>query len=101
MDMKSVLNKLRKAEGNGCEAESDGGLVSILKQLHDELDAAVFEAYEWPGDLTDEQILEKLVALNHKQAQEEKRGIVRYLRPEFQKKQAQESRSRKQVASSR
>ncbi|MDX9710117.1 MAG: hypothetical protein RBT64_11240, partial [Trichloromonas sp.] len=37
------------------------GLVSILKQLHDELDAAVAEAYGWPVDLADEALLEKLV----------------------------------------
>jgi len=29
----------------------------VLKQIHDDLDAAVAEAYGWPGDLTDEQIL--------------------------------------------
>lgn len=35
----------------------------MLKQIHDDLDAAVFDAYGWPKDLTDEQILERLVAL--------------------------------------
>ena len=64
---------------------SQATLISILLQLHDELDAAVFDAYGWPRDLTDEQLLEKLVALNHERAEEEKRGIIRYLRPEFQK----------------
>ena len=39
------------------------GLVSVLKQIHDDLDAAVFEAYGWPATLTDEEILERLVAL--------------------------------------
>ena len=61
------------------------GLVSVLKQIHDELDAAVFDAYGWPHDLTDEEILERLVALNHERAEEEKRGLIRWLRPEFQK----------------
>jgi hypothetical protein len=42
------------------------------------------EAYGWPTDLTDEQILERLVALNAERAEEEKRGLVRWLRPEFQ-----------------
>jgi hypothetical protein len=28
-----------------------------LKQIHDELDAAVFDAYGWPSDRTDEQTL--------------------------------------------
>jgi hypothetical protein len=44
----------------------------------------VFEAYGWPDTLTDEQILEKLVALNHERAEEEKRGLVRWLRPDYQ-----------------
>lgn len=60
------------------------GLVSVLKQIHDDLDAAVFEAYGWPRTLTDEEILERLVALNHERAEEESRGIIRWLRPEFQ-----------------
>jgi len=38
--------------------------VSVLKQLHDDLDAAVFDAYGWPRDLSDEQILQRLVDLN-------------------------------------
>ena len=33
---------------------------SPLKQIHDDLDAAVAYAYGWPTDLTDEQILQKL-----------------------------------------
>jgi cell wall-associated NlpC family hydrolase len=49
-----------------------------------DLDAAVFDAYGWPRDLTDEQILQKLVALNAERAAEEQRGIVRWLRPDFQ-----------------
>src|SRR5437660_1450766 len=58
--------------------------VSVLKQIHDDLDAAVFDAYGWPRDLTDDQILERLVALNAERAEEEKRGMIRWLRPEFQ-----------------
>ncbi|WP_437733602.1 RNA-binding protein [Sorangium sp. So ce1335] len=40
--------------------------------------------YGWPSDLTDEQVLEKLVALNAERTAEEARGMVRWLRPEFQ-----------------
>jgi len=58
--------------------------VSVLKQIHDDLDAAVFDAYGWPATLTDEEILERLVALNAERAEEEKRGLIRWLRPEFQ-----------------
>ena len=69
------------------EAEKDAydaGLVGVLRQIHDDLDAAVAEAYGWPADLSDEQILERLVALNHERAAEERGGKVRWLRPEFQ-----------------
>jgi hypothetical protein len=34
--------------------------------------------------LSDEEILERLVALNHERAAEEARGVVRWLRPDFQ-----------------
>jgi hypothetical protein len=57
----------------------DKGLITILKQLHDDLDAAVFAAYGWPITLTDEEILEKLVALNLERATEEKQGFIRWL----------------------
>ena len=84
--MYNVLEKLRSAEPLTDKEQviHEKGLVSILKKLHDDLDAAVFEAYGWPPDLTDEQILEKLVALNAERAEEEKRGLVRWLRPDFQ-----------------
>jgi hypothetical protein len=58
--------------------------VSVLKQIHDDLDAAVAEAYGWPADLGDEEILRRLVALNAQRAEEESRGLIRWLRPEFQ-----------------
>jgi len=60
--------------------------VSVLKKIHDDLDAAVFDAYGWPVTLSDDEILERLVALNHERAAEEKRGLIRWLRPEFQAK---------------
>ncbi|MFN3834680.1 MAG: type IIL restriction-modification enzyme MmeI [Glycocaulis sp.] len=69
------------------EAERDiyeAGLVGVLKDIHDQIDAAVAEAYGWPADLEEEEILSRLVALNHERAAEEARGIIRWLRPEFQ-----------------
>jgi hypothetical protein len=60
------------------------GLVSVLKQLHDELDSAVFDAYGWPSNLTDEEILTRLVTLNGERAAEETQGTIRWLRPDFQ-----------------
>ncbi len=60
------------------------GLVSILRQLHDDLDAAVFDAYGWSATLSDDEILERLVALNAARAAEEAAGQIRWLRPAYQ-----------------
>lgn len=62
----------------------DDGLVLIMKELHDKLDAAVAEAYGWPADLSDDEILARLVALNRERVEEERRGLVRWLRPDYQ-----------------
>ncbi len=62
------------------------GLVTVLRELHDELDAAVAEAYGWPVDLPDEEILARLVALNAERVEEERNGLIRWLRPEYQTK---------------
>jgi hypothetical protein len=89
--MYNVLEKLRS--GAALDAKEkvihQQGLVSVLKQIHDELDAAVATAYGWPADLSDDEILTRLVALNHARAAEEKRGLVRWLRPDFQAPGAQ------------
>jgi hypothetical protein len=84
--MYNVLERLRAGEMLTKKEQTihEHGLVSVLRQIHDELDAAVADAYGWPVDLTEEEILERLVALNHARADEERRGIVRWLRPEFQ-----------------
>ena len=42
-----------------------------LDLAHQKLDAAVSGAYGWPADLPDEQILERLLALNLERAEEE------------------------------
>ena len=42
-----------------------------LDLAHKKLDAAVAAAYGWPADLSDEAILEKLLALNLERATEE------------------------------
>jgi hypothetical protein len=59
-------------------------LVGVLKSLHDDLDAAVLDAYGWHDNPSDEAILERLVALNAERAAEEAAGHIRWLRPEFQ-----------------
>ncbi len=93
--MYNLLEKLRKGEAftENDRAYNDKALVSTLKQIHDELDAAVLDAYGWQ-DLKDDQgrmkdgideiILERLVALNAERAEEERNGLIRWLRPEYQ-----------------
>ena len=49
-----------------------------LRNAHAKIDAAVADAYGWPDDLTDEQILDRLLALNLERAalEEADSGIV-------------------------
>jgi hypothetical protein len=81
----NVLAKLRSGE-TLTDAERrvhDHGLVAVLRRLHDDLDRAVFAAYGWPAALSDDELLARLVALNRERAEEEWRGTVRWLRPDF------------------
>lgn len=92
--MYNVLEKLRSGEPLTPKERTihEQGLVSVLKQIHDDLDDAVLEAYRWEDLKGDrlrtpegvEELLGRLVALNHERAAEEARGIVRWLRPDFQ-----------------
>ena len=97
-----VLAKLRAEQPLSAKERliHEHGLVAVLRSLHDELDAAVLQAYGWADlqpALADhrpaaaeartaavETLLERLVALNAKRAAEEAAGTVRWLRPEFQ-----------------
>ncbi|MEO8124218.1 MAG: type IIL restriction-modification enzyme MmeI, partial [Burkholderiales bacterium] len=107
-DMYNVLDALRlgrtlTAKERVTHAD---GLVSVLAELHDRLDALVLQAYGWadlvpalvgkPGGTlpwpekpaaqaeAEEELLTRLVALNAERAAEEARGLVRWLRPDFQ-----------------
>jgi hypothetical protein len=84
--MYNVLEKLKAGALLTADDEriKDEGLILILKELHEKLDALVFEAYGWPENLTDEEILERLVVLNAERAKEEAAGHVRWLRPDYQ-----------------
>lgn len=84
--MYNLLEKMRQGIPlNDAErAYNDRALGSILKQIHDELDTAVFTAYGWSETLTDKEILERLVLLNAERAEEEKNGLIRWLRPDYQ-----------------
>ena len=106
--MYNVLEKLRREESLTDKEKQihEQGLVSVLREIHDDLDRAVFEAYGWddlaeklvgrPGATTpwpekpedqqaaEEQLLQRLVDLNHQRAAEEAQGKIRWLRPEYQ-----------------
>ncbi|WP_018234415.1 class I SAM-dependent DNA methyltransferase [Thioalkalivibrio thiocyanodenitrificans] len=104
----NVLEKIRAEEplNDKEKAIHQKGIVSLLRELHDDLDRAVFDAYGW-GDLADklvgkpgattplldkpdeqaeaeEDILSRLVDLNTQRAAEEAQGHIRWLRPEYQ-----------------
>jgi len=88
--MYNLLAKLREGEAFTPQErdQHEAAQTEILRQLHDELDVAVAEAYGWPVDLPGAEILMRLVALNRERAAEEARGQVRWLRPEYQSPQA-------------
>ena len=84
--MYNCLEKLRagqRIEGRDREVY-DQGLIGILRDLHDQIDAATADAYGWPADLSDDAILQNLVTLNRTRAAEEARGQIRWLRPDYQ-----------------
>jgi hypothetical protein len=117
--MYNVLEKLRTGEALSDKEKKihDDGLVTVLKQIHDDIDTATLEAYGWEdlkgdkplADLTsaptpendktgdgrlsfchkageelEQEILQRLVDLNHERAAEEAKGKIRWLRPDFQ-----------------
>lgn len=114
-DMYNVLERYRELDAKAnvaplSEKELDiakAAQITVLKEIHDDIDREVFAAYGWedlgkrlvgkPGATTpsphksedqeaaEEELLVRLVALNQERAAEEKRGLVRWLRPEYQK----------------
>ncbi len=84
--MYNLLAKLRSGEAFTVQerAQHEIAQTEILRQLHDELDVAVADAYGWPVDLPEADILVNLVALNKERTAEEARGVVRWLRPDYQ-----------------
>ena len=85
----NVLAALR--EGRALTAKEKAihtqGLVGVLRELHDQLDAAVLAAYGLPEGTAGDALLEPLVRLNAQRAQQEAQGQVRWLRPDFQNPQ--------------
>ena len=84
--MYNVVEKLRTGEALTPKERTIHELAAcgVLKDLHDELDAKVAEAYGWPWPMEKEEILERLVRLHDERVEEEKRGLIRWLRPEYQ-----------------
>jgi MmeI, DNA-methyltransferase domain/MmeI, N-terminal domain/MmeI, helicase spacer domain/MmeI, target recognition domain len=99
------LREIERGEGEPLTAKErafhEKALIGILKQIHDDLDAAVADAYGWPVDLPDEEILERLVALNHERAAEEQQGLVRWLRPEFQNPEGTQPETQGELAATK
>lgn len=109
----NVLEKIRSEETLSDKEKTihQQGLVSLLRELHDDLDRAVFDAYGWsdladklvgrPGATTplpdkpteqaeaEEELLMRLVDLNTQRAAEEAQGLIRWLRPDYQAPEAQ------------
>ncbi len=105
-----MLVKLRSGEALNAKEKliHEQGLCSILKELHDAIDRTVLAAYGWsdlapslevvngnaPGDRAAAQValtaelLTRLAALNSERAAEEARGLIRWLRPDYQNPQA-------------
>jgi hypothetical protein len=121
--MYNVLEKLRSGEALNQKERliHNNGLVSVLRDMHDQLDLAVLGAYGWQdlrgllasvnafhlGDtsstgtnrevaknLLSEKILDRLVTLNSARAAEEANRTIRWLRPDYQSK---EQRAQEQI----
>lgn len=84
MTMTRLYNDLDGTEG-GCGGP--GGRqaeISRIRWLHAEIDDLVAASYGWPADISDEDILSNLIALNRRRSEEETAGRIAWLRPEFQ-----------------
>jgi len=84
-----MYNMLAKLRANQPFTDEDrehhaAAQTELLRQIHDGLDQAVMDAYGWPADLTEAEALEQLVALNKERTIEEAKGVIRWLRPEYQ-----------------
>jgi hypothetical protein len=102
LTMTALYNVLKKEqEGGGLDSGEreihEKGLVGVLADLHDELDAAVATAYGWEPDLEKETILQRLVDLNAERRAGEKKGHVRYLRPEYQAPETVETQKEMEI----
>ena len=83
-------DKLRAAANGGAALSAQdqdrarAARAGIVDHLHQQIDAAVAQAYGWPADLPPAEVVARLVALNAESAAAEKAGQVRWLRPDYQ-----------------
>jgi methylase of polypeptide subunit release factors len=84
--MYNVIEKLRNGDPLTPKERAIHEIAAcgVLRDLHDELDALVAEAYGWPWPMEKEEILERLVQLHDERVAEEKQGKIRWLRPDYQ-----------------
>jgi hypothetical protein len=108
--MYNILQKLKSGEMLSAPDRliHEHALVSVLRSIHDELDAAVLAAYGWSDlraaladfspvnaesrDWATNTLLGRLVALNSRRAAEESADQVRWLRPEYQTRDSDDTR---------
>jgi hypothetical protein len=85
--MYNVIAKLREGVALTPKerAVHEAAACGVLRDMHDELDAAVAEAYDWSWPEPPALILERLVALHDRRVEEETAGTIRWLRPEYQR----------------
>jgi hypothetical protein len=85
-DLYNVVEKLRAGLALTAKEQViyEHGLAAVVLELHKQLDTAVTVAYGWAPDLSDAEVLTRLVQLNQQRAAEEAAGTVRYLRPSYQ-----------------
>jgi hypothetical protein len=86
--MYNVLDKLRRGQPLTIQEHAihHDGLVAVLKSFHDDLDALVIRAYGWSEVPSDAEIMARLRALNASRALEEGRGIIQWLREDYQRR---------------
>ena len=86
----NVLDKLRAGTPLDLKEQTvhEQGLVTVLRQFHDDLNAAVADAFGLSPTASDDAILAHLADLNAQRAAEEHAGEIRWLRPAFQTRAA-------------
>ena len=65
----TIINAITKIDPTASDAKINQ--IIDLHDIHTQLDHAVLAAYGWPHHLSDEQILERLLALNLKRSAEQ------------------------------